>query len=319
MRLLIVGLVSLACASDAYADVGSELQRMLASHPDADANRDGALTEDEAAQYIFKTRQRGRMNRGPGIRNRTLIDAYEARSHGSMPYRLMQPLRIEPGKRYPLIVSLHGSGGVGDDNLRNLRFWNGVMAQPEWRKKYPSFVLVPQRRPGGIWGPKPDVPGTEDLFVRDDLTGAFEIIELLREEFPIDTDRIYALGSSGGGAGTWNIVFARPDMFAAAIPVCGRFNPAYAPKLAQVPIWVFHGDADPLISVEFSRSAFAALREAGGDIKYTELRGVKHSSWIQAFTYAGDDESKGYVTRLGNEKSDPTSDVWEWLFAHRKN
>lgn len=81
--------------------------------------------------------------------------------------------------------------------------------------------------------------------------------------------------------------------------------------MAQLPIWVFHGDADPLISVEFSRSAFAALREAGG--------GVKHPSWIQAFTYAGDDESKGYVTRLGSEKSDPTSDIWEWLFARRKN
>ena len=319
MRLLIVGLVSLACASGADSDVASELQRMLASHPDADADADGALTEQEAANYIFNTRQRGRMNRGPGIRNRTLIDAYEARSHESMPYRVMKPIRIEPGKRYPLIVSLHGSGGVGDDNLSNLRFWNGVMAQHEWRQKYPCFVLVPQRRPGGIWGPKPDVPGTQDLFVRDDLTQAFEIIELLREEFPIDADRIYALGSSGGGAGTWNIVLARPDMFAAAIPVCGRFNPAYASRLAHLPIWVFHGDADPLVPVEYSRSAFAALSEAGGNIKYTELRGIKHPSWVQAFTYVGDDESKGYLTRLGHQKSDPTGDVWEWLFARRKH
>ena len=131
---------------------------MLASHPDADANANGALTEEEAANYIFNTRQGGRMNRGPGIRNPALIDAYVARSHESMPYRLMKPLRIEPGKRYPLIVSLHGSGGVGDDNLSNLRFWNGVMAEQEWRRKYPCFVLVPQRRPGGIWGRNPMCP-----------------------------------------------------------------------------------------------------------------------------------------------------------------
>ncbi|MDE0261612.1 MAG: prolyl oligopeptidase family serine peptidase [Bryobacterales bacterium] len=318
MRLLAVGLVSLACASSTGADVASELQRMLASHPDADANADGALTQEEAANYIFHTRRGGRMNRGSGIRNRSLIDAYEARTHESMPYRLLKPIHIESGKRYPLIVSLHGSGGVGDDNLSNLRFWNGVMAQQQWRQKYPCFVLVPQRRPGGIWGPKPDVPGTEDLFVRDDLNQAFEIIESLQQEFPIDSDRIYALGSSGGGAGTWNIVVARPDMFAAAIPVCARFNPAHASRLAHLPIWVFHGDADQLISVEHSRSAFAALREAGGNIKYTELRGVRHSSWIQAFTYVGDDESKGYLTQLGSEKSDPTADVWEWLFARRK-
>ena len=318
MRLLIVCIATLACVPAAGADVESELQRMLASHPAADANNDGTLTEHEAADYVFITRQRSRMNRGPGIRDRALLDAYEARSHGAMPYRLMKPLRIDPGERYPLIVSLHGSGGVGDDNLSNLRFWNGVMARPEWRRKHPSFVFVPQRRPGGIWGPKPDVPGTEDLFVRDDLTQAFEIIESLQQEFPIDADRIYALGSSGGGAGTWNIISARPDMFAAAIPVCGRFDPAYAPRLAHLPIWAFHGDADPLVSVEFSRSAFAALREAGGNIKYTELRGVEHSSWIQAFTYVGDDESKGYLTRHGNEKADPTADVWEWLFGRRK-
>ncbi len=319
MQLLSVGLVALVCGSAIGADVGIQLQRMLASHPDADANGDGALTEEEAANYIFKTRQRGRKNRGAGIRNPTLINAYEERSHEAMPYRLLKPVRIEPGKLYPLIVSLHGSGGVGDDNLSNLRFWNGVMARPEWRRKYPCFVLVPQRRPGGIWGTKPDVPGTEDLFVRDDLKQAFEIIESLQEEFPIDADRIYALGSSGGGAGTWNIVFARPDMFAAAIPVCGRFNPAYASRLADVPIWVFHGDADPLVSVEFSRSAFASLRKVGGNIKYTELRGIEHSSWIQAFTYTGDDNSKGFVTRLGNQRSDPTPNVWEWLFARRKH
>ena len=318
MRLLIVGFAALASVLAAGADVEGELGRMLASHPAADTNGDGALTEQEAADYVFVTRQRSRMNRGPGIRDRTLIDAYEARSHGAMPYRLMKPLRIEPGKRYPLIVSLHGSGGVGDDNLSNLRFWNGVMARPEWRRKHPSFVLVPQRRPGGIWGPKPDVPGVEDLYVRDDLKQVFEIIEWLQGEFPIDADRLYALGSSGGGAGAWNIVYARPDMFAAAIPVCGRFNPAYAADLAHLPIWVFHGDADPLVSVEFSRSAFAALSAAGGNIKYTELRGVEHPSWIQAFTYAGDDESKGYLTRHGNEKSDRTADVWEWLFSRRR-
>ena len=292
---------------------------MLASYPEADTNGDGSLTKEEAADYIFATRQGGRMNRGPGIRTRILIEAYEARSHDSMPYRLMKPIRIEPGKRYPLIVSLHGSGGVGNDNLSNLRFWNGVMAREEWRRNYPCFVLVPQRRPGGIWGPKPDVPGTEDLFVRDDLDHVFEIIELLQREFPIDADRIYALGSSGGGAGTWNIVSARPEMFAAAIPVCGRFNLANVPRLAEVPIWVFHGDADQLISVEFSRTAFAALRKAGGNIKYTELGGIKHSSWIQAFTYVGDDESKGFVTQLANQQSDPTADVWEWLFARRKH
>ncbi len=322
MRQPVIGFAFLVLALPAPADVEAELERMLARHPAADTNGDGALTEQEAADYIFRTRQRGRMNRGSGIGDKSLIAAYEARRHETihptMPYRLMKPLRIEPGKQYPLIVSLHGSGGVGDDNLSNLRFWNGVMARRQWRRKHPAFVLVPQRSPGGIWGPKPDMPEAADLYARDDLPRVFEIMALLEQEFPIDANRIYALGSSGGGAGTWNIIAAQPDRFAAAIPVCGRFNPAYSSRLARLPIWVFHGDADPLISVELSRRAFASLSDAGGNIKYTELRDVKHPSWIQAFTYTDDDESKGYLTRHGNEKSDRTADVWEWLFGQRK-
>jgi len=304
-------------AATALADVGSDLERMLAAHPTADSDGDGTLSEQEAADYIYRSRQGGRMNRGIGIEDESLAQSYEARAYGAMPYRLMKPLHVEPGRLYPLIVSLHGSGGVGDDNLSNLRFWNGVMAQPRWREQFPAFVLAPQRRPGGVWGPKPDMPEAADLYVRNDLPSTFEIIELLQREFPIDENRIYAVGSSGGGAGTWNIIAAKPEMFAAAIPVCGRFNPAYASRLKRLPIWVFHGDADPLISVEFSRQAFAAISEVGGNIKYTELRGVKHPSWIQAFTYHGDDQSKGYMTRA-SESADRTTQVWQWLFRQQK-
>ena len=318
MKLLTAGLLLLSLAVPSPADVEAELERMLATYPEADANSDGTLTAEEAAGYILSTRQRGRLNRGPAVREQSLIGLYEPREHKTMPYRLMRPVEIQPGKRYPLIVTLHGSGGVGDDNVSNLRFWNGVMASPEWRQNYSAFVLAPQRRPGGIWGPKPDIPGTADLYVRDDLPLVFEIIDKVQREFPIDAGRIYVLGSSGGGAGTWNIIAARPEVFAAAIPVCGRFKPDYAPKLANLPIWCFHGEADPLISVEFSRNAYARISEAGGNMKYTELRGVGHASWEQAFVYSGDDPAKGFRTRLSGPKCDPTADVWKWLFRQSK-
>lgn len=318
MKLLTAGLLLLSLAAPSPADVQAELKRMLAAHPEADTNSDGTLSEEEAAGYILATRQRGRLNRGPGVRDQALIDVYEARNHKTMPYRLMRPVDLKPGKRYPLIVSLHGSGGVGDDNVSNLRFWNGVMAKPEWRRNHAAFVLTPQRRPGGIWGPKPDVPGTEDLYVRDDLKLVFEIIGNLQKEFPIDEKRIYALGSSGGGTGTWNIISARPEMFAAAIPVCGRLRPGSEAKLASLPIWCFHGDADPRIPVETTRDAYARISKAGGNIKYTELREVGHNSWLQAFVYTGDDEAKGFRTRVSGPKIDPTADIWKWLFRQSK-
>ena len=156
--------------------------------------------------------------------------------------------------------------------------------------------------------------------MRNELVPALEIIERLKTEYPIDTTRIYALGSSGGGVGTWNILLTKPEMFAAAIPVCGRFRSEGddIATLAKIPIWCFHGDADPQVDVENSRRAFEAIKQSGGSIKYTELRDVKHNSWIQAFTYTGDDTSKGFVTQSAGDAVDPNGDVWQWLFSKQK-
>ena len=211
MRLFPVILVVFAVLPSAHADVADELAHMLAKHPEADANRDGKLTEDEAGIFILRKFQRKRPNRGAGIRDRSLINAYEPRTYKAMPYRLLKPLRIESGRRYPLIISLHGSGGIGDDNFSNLRFWNGVMAKREWRQKYPAFVLVPQRKPGGIWGPKPDDKRVADFYVRNDLLPVFALIAEIKKEFAIDDSRIYVLGSSGGGVGTWNMTKIDPS------------------------------------------------------------------------------------------------------------
>lgn len=320
MRLIAWLLFVFTLLPQARADKQSELAHMLSKYPQADANQDGSLTEEEAGNYVLRNLQRKRPNRGSGIRNRGLIDAYEPHTYKKLPYRLLKPTTIKPGQQYPLVVSLHGSGGIGNDNVSNLRSWNAVMARPAWREKYPSFVLVPQRKPGGTWGPKPNSARAKDFYVRNDLLPLLELIAKIRQEQPIDDARIYALGSSGGGIGTWNILLAKPDLFAAAIPVCGRFpaKPEDYAKLTPVPIWCFHGSVDQLIDVEQSRHAFSKLTKAGGLIKYTELRGVKHNSWIQAFSYQKDDASKGYITKRSNDRCDPTSNSWDWLFRQKK-
>ena len=75
------------------------------------------------------------------------MDIYEERNYGSMPYRLLRPIDIadHPDKAYPLIFSLHGAGGKGTDNIKNLRHWNeSPLADETHRRKYPCFVLAPQ-------------------------------------------------------------------------------------------------------------------------------------------------------------------------------
>ena len=72
-------------------------------------------------------------------------DDYEAKSYRNaegktLPYRLLRPLKIEPGKRYPLVLFLHGAGERGIDNALQL-CWLGDFSRPENRQKYPCFLL----------------------------------------------------------------------------------------------------------------------------------------------------------------------------------
>ena len=74
---------------------------------------------------------------------------YKAHTHKSMPYRLMSPDKISNGEKYPVIVSLHGAGGKGTDNRRQLKPWNTQLAETQIRQKFPAYVLAPQSP--GLW------------------------------------------------------------------------------------------------------------------------------------------------------------------------
>lgn len=313
-------LLALAPASvlmAAPSSIEDRLELMHRHYPDADANGDGSLTEGEAMEYVVRVAGR-RVNRGPVGASPDLLAAFEERSLDEVPYRLMQPPDVRPGERYPLILSLHGGGGAGDDNVSQLRWWNGLMIEQEWRRAHPSFVLVPQAVPGGTWGERTEVGDFKNIYIKDMIPVVLELIDALLREFPIDGSRIYVLGSSMGGSGTWNFLKARPGFFAAAIPVCAGRPPAEVEGLELTPVWAFHGADDPTAPVENSRAMFEKVTAAGGSIKYTELQGVRHNSWIQAFQYQGDDPGRGYVTQVSGPEVDRTDDVWKWLFRQRR-
>jgi predicted peptidase len=90
-----------------------------------------------------------------------------------------------------------------------------------------------------------------------------------------------------GGFGTWSLISQYPDMFAAAIPICGGGDEAKAPKLSRLPIWAFHGEKDEAVSVERSRRMIAAIRGAGGKAKYTEYEEAGHIIWNKVFSEPG--------------------------------
>jgi len=216
---------------------------------------------------------------------------YEARTHKSdweMPYRLFRP---EALGKLPLVLYLHGSGGLGDDNLKQLSLGNifgtRVWLLPENQKNFPCYVVVPQTDRGWI---RYDEAELQKNVVKplpgfgDGARLAAEIVDALRHEFPIDDRRIYVTGQSMGGAGTWNIIAGRPNFFAAAVICCGSVSTENGAESIETPLWNFHGDSDQTVPVNLSRERIAARRKAGGHPLATEYQGVDHNVWEWAYT-----------------------------------
>lgn len=213
-----------------------------------------------------------------GFIGRSFVDS----SGIELPYRLFIPKKYNKSKLYPVILYLHGSGGVGNDNLKQISGGNtnGTHAwiTPENQLKHPSFVLAPQLPQSSyMW---------DNFFTRDLSPGAQATLNLLNDlmkEFSIDPNRIYVTGQSAGGFGVWDIISKRPNIFAAAIPLCGGGNPCSAKTILNIPIWIFHGGKDPAVPVEFSREMASILDESGGNVKYTEYPEIGHEVWEKAY------------------------------------
>lgn len=204
-----------------------------------------------------------------------LAESFEARTYvnesgDTLKYRLMKPQDLNPQKKYPIVVALHGGAGSGTDNVIQVDgSWTAqLLAKSTNREKYPSFLFVPQCPPGSSWGVVPNLPVVDEL--------VFGAIKALETEFPIDETRRYVMGESLGGYGSWHFISTQPKMFAAAIPICGGGDPTLANRIVEVPVWAFHGAKDRIVPVEGSRKMISALKEAGGNPRYTEFANEGH-------------------------------------------
>ena len=216
---------------------------------------------------------------------------YEARTlkgDWTMPYRLFKP---EATDKLPLVVYLHGSGGQGDDNLKQLGLGNifgtRVWLLPENQRKFPCYVLAPQSNRGWAhYDPTKLEKGVYEMVpgMGQGAGKALEVIDALLEEFAIDDRRIYVMGQSMGGGGAWNMITNRPNLFAAAVSCCGSITPEDGTGSIDTPVWNFHGDSDQTVPVSVSRERIAARRKAGGHPLSTEYAGVDHNVWEWAFT-----------------------------------
>ncbi len=265
---------------------------------------------------------------------------FESHQFHGMPYRLLLPVNYDPEKTYPVILNLHGRAGIGDDNVSQLRPWSKIFATESWRRKYPCIMVAPQSWDSwSIFNEQyPKVSAREieglpeywharfkenrypsDYVSTGSLTLAFLLLDQIARDYRVDEDRVYVLGHSMGGFGSWNALWADPDRFAAAIPSAGGLLPwKSVSSFKNVPIWAFHGNADPTVPFEFTKEIFDQLAETKGNMKFTELDGVRHNAVDFGFAYKGDDSDKGWITHHASNRTDKTENVWDWLFKQKR-
>jgi predicted peptidase len=184
-------------------------------------------------------------------------------------------------KRWPLVLFLHGSGESGSD-LEKVKI-HGPPKIVETKKDFPFILVSPQC-------PSPRVgwdPATLKALLDDVLAN-----------YKVDPERIYLTGLSMGGYGSWRLAAFAPNRFAAVVPICGGGNPADAPRIKHVPIWVFHGAKDKTVPLKNSQEMVDALKAAGADVKFTVYPEAGHDSWTATYD---------------------NPELWEWLLKQKRH
>ncbi|MBK9127650.1 MAG: prolyl oligopeptidase family serine peptidase [Phycisphaerales bacterium] len=213
-------------------------------------------------------------------------------------YSVFVPPDYTPARKWPVVLFLHGSGERGADGLLSTEVGIGSAIRRDFRR-VPAIVVFPQCRAGQAWVVSPQDIGPMGRLALASLDAAMR-------DYSTDPERVYLTGLSLGGQGAWWLAINDPRRWAAVVPVCGFLEDKDRPSqmlalltehLRDVPVWVVHGEKDPVVPVERSREAVAALRAAGAPVRYVELPGVGHNAW-----------DKGYADAA----------LWTWLFEQRR-
>lgn len=169
--------------------------------------------------------------------------------------------------KYPAIIYLHGAGTRGTDigKLVNHSFFG----TSRFGNADTPFMLFAPLCSKNSWF---------DIF---EQLQAF--VKMVATHPDVDTNRIFLMGSSMGGYGTWQLAMTMPEYFAAIVPICGGGMKWNARRLVHVPVWAFHGSDDQTVPVQESILMVDAVKKAGGNARLTILESTGHNSWDYAF------------------------------------
>jgi len=181
--------------------------------------------------------------------------AFYSTVDGSLqPYTVYVPKGYDGKGTWPLLLLLHGSGGdqweiaQAAANLDGRSVFRGAL---EENVQEANFLLcAPLAR-----GPS----GYEQIAEVDIL----QTLDEVQRDYRVDSDRVYAMGWSMGGAGSYMMASRFPDRFAAVMPVAGSMDTALIANARHVPCWNFHELGDREVSPGFTNVAETAYRSLG--------------------------------------------------------
>lgn len=222
-------------------------------------------------------------------------------------YRILFPENFSEEEKYPVVLVLHGAGERGDDNESQLVHGSDLFLDSENRKDYPAIVIFPQAPKEDYWAKvevkRDTMPYQFDFKNTEAPTKSLDLVmkmmdSVVAQDF-VNKDKVYVGGLSMGGMGTYEIIYKKPEMFAAAFAICGGANPEIAKDYPKgFNIWIFHGEKDDLVPPRLSKAMARSINHHGGNAKVSLYPEDNHNSWDSAF-------SEPYLL--------------EWLFSHNRN
>jgi predicted peptidase len=202
-----------------------------------------------------------------------------------MPYRVYVPKSYDGAKAMPLIIALHGLGGT---EMSLMQQGNGALPKAAEERGFLVATPLGYRRNGG-YGRLEAMPGPADqltlrMFELSEMD-VMNVLKFVREQYKVDANRIYLMGHSMGGGGTWKLGSKYADIWAGLAPIAGASpSPNAVPlqKLKEygVPVICVHGDADRIVPVNASRTMVAALKNLGVEHEYIEVKGGSHGDVV---------------------------------------
>ena len=231
----------------------------------------------------------------------TVKNIFNDRGHSSPFTFLRVNINKTDSTKVPLIVFFHGAGERGSDNKTQLTVGLPKLVSSIIEAKKSCCIIVVQCPKDMKWVDTDWTLESHKMNYKETwtMTAAMKLINVAKI-WPenIDTTRIYVTGISMGGFATWEVLQRYPNLFAAAIPICGGGDLEYAAKLKNMPIWAFHGKEDKTVKPLRTINMVNAIKKAGGKAKMTILENQDHACWDKVYEDAN---------------------VINWLFSNKRN